>query len=169
MTVRGAENDGPGARAVLNRVGLGGVDLAGGWQRLEELEAKASVPPESRPRVPRRLQTREERTTKGPTPSLASSTSTVRDLRILSPSSKNSKWHLPKTISPRLLRRRFALILDNSPIFVVDEQDKGKKSKFEVVKSSWAKGGASHVGVMGQEDLWWLTMDDPAGDGKGGT
>ncbi|KAL8277965.1 hypothetical protein RQP46_009597 [Phenoliferia psychrophenolica] len=157
------------ASGVLQKAGVMGVDVEAGWRRLEELEGKARVPDDARPRVPRRLQTRDERTTKGPTP-FATPPKPQQERkvpRILSPLANNTKWHLPKTLSPRLLRRRFAHVLDNSPILTVIERAQGPVG-FEVSKSTWAKGGMGHVGAMSEEDLWWIGMDDAKSGGAAG-
>ncbi|KAK4702314.1 hypothetical protein P7C70_g3912, partial [Phenoliferia sp. Uapishka_3] len=171
VKVRGLDGevveDAKRASVILEKAGLKGVDVAGGWEMLEELEKKARVPDEAKPRLPRRLQTMESKQTKGPAPK-ASTTQAQSPPRILSPSSKNTKWHLPNTISDRLLRRRYAEILKESPVVVFTESrgsGEEKKTGFTVVNSPWAKGGVGHQGNMSEEDLWWLKMDEGLGGG----
>lgn len=170
---------------VLERLGLGGVRLEEGRKVLEDLERKARVG--EVPRKPRRLQSRAERATKGPTVKQGEGGKERKELRILSPSSKNSKWHLPKTLSPRLLRRRYQAILHDSPILVISESSSPpprpsskkpsstsppipqpsdptasptKTTTFVVRRSDGAKGGTAGMGIFSEEDRWWLAQDE---------
>ena len=162
------------ASAVLEAAGIKGVDVSGGWARLEDLERRARGPDEHRPRAPRRLQSAELRSAKGPTPSIRPP-AREGPPRILEPSSKNTKWHLPKTLSNRLLRRRYAQILKAPVLVVAQREDAVDGVGFEVTKSTWGTGGGAEVGLMSEEDRWWLAQDEvttgkahDGGGGKGG-
>ena len=165
-------------KEVLRRLGLGGVRIEEGRAMLEALERRGRVGEGGLPRKPRRLQSREERGTKGPV-AMEKGTKEGKERRIFSPSSKNSKWHLPKILTPRLLRRRYQAILHDSPILVISESPPRPLKKpsstgpstpvpanlamtatFEVRRSDWAKGGMAGMGAMSEEDRWWLAQEE---------
>lgn len=175
---------------MLKYVGLGTVDLAKGQRVLGELELKAQIAEGATPRLPRRLQSPEQRASKGVVPPRIKQEVADDQRRILSPSSKNSKWHLPKTLTPRLLRRRFQEILTNSPILVVEQQQLPSTSSspsptssidkprpavktpftFSVAQSPFARGSVQRHPEMSAEDQWWEQQEPPtsalAGKGK---
>ncbi|ORY66929.1 hypothetical protein BCR35DRAFT_334487 [Leucosporidium creatinivorum] len=158
---------------MLKQAGLGSFNYASSKSLLEELEAKAQVAEASRPRLPRRLQSPEERATKGSVPPQVKHEVSEDERRILSPSYKNTKWHRPKTITSRLLRRRYQNILANSPILVVEPSDvisptdtsaptsqpAPRPSKdpfsFSVAQSAFAKGNTRQLPLASAEDCWW--------------
>lgn len=176
---------------MLKQAGLGRFNFAESKRLLAELEAKALVAEAARPRLPRRLQSPEERAAKGSVPPQVKQEVLEEDRRILSPSSKNTKWHRPKTITSRLLRRRYQNILSNSPILVVEQSDpttapaplpsSSKTSprpfkdpfSFSVTQSAFAKGDTRRIPLASAEDCWWdaqereLGLQPAARSGKG--
>lgn len=176
--------EGKEERDILVRVGLRGVGGRGEVGQLARLEELSRVPLDSVPRKPRRLQSVEERETKGPTSTKAVPVEKA-PLRILSPSGNNSKWHLPKRITPRLLRRRYQAILDVSPIFVVSDMTPSTSTgsatgepaasaeveskddlRMSVVKSPWTQNGLATMPELSVEDLWWIEQSKVSGQSK---
>ncbi|GAA5927825.1 hypothetical protein JCM3775_006089 [Rhodotorula graminis] len=183
------------ALAVLERAGLGGMReglLRDGWRKLAELERKAvgeqadgEVAP-VRPLPPRRLQTPEQRAASHPPPLPPSRRIAEHEAdaepRILSPSARATKWHRPKHLTARLLRRRAAAVLEQAPIVVVHVPAEGEgaaegvgreaegKVRFEVVRSDKAKGEKGQYRDMTSEETWWQEWAaslTPAKPGKG--
>lgn len=161
----------------LKAAQIGTLNLGRGVELLRELEGKARVPESDRPKPPRRLQTAEQRAAKSSSP--RTDRVMARDdsaLRISIPSRNPSKWHLPKTLSPRHLRRRFQEVLTRTPILkVVDhagkqekpgqsttdtprKQSKLSKSRFEfkVSRSDARLDGLDRVPEAGAETMWHL-------------
>lgn len=188
----GVEKLGTELRDNLKNVGLAKVDEVKGRERLERLEKLSQVV--EVPRAPKRLQSREERSIKGSKQFSINSTgdSSIRPTpRILPPTYSNTKWNLPRIISPRLLRRQYQSILQNSPIFTIEETTSSFKvtpsnSKvraeekltkldsrekveevsrvvFSVTRSEWAKEGTRGTSHLSAEDAWWLERDKANG------
>ncbi|GAA5900259.1 hypothetical protein JCM5296_003023 [Sporobolomyces johnsonii] len=167
----GSEIEGPStASAVLKGLEAAGLDeikVQPGWNRLAQLEEKASVPLSAQPLPPKRLQTPSQRSSSHPVPAkTAHERLDDNDRRVSSPSSKNTKWHLPKQITARLLRRQAVKMLQDAPIVVVHAPDEGSKTakggkgpRFEVVRSELAKGEPGRIPAMSAEDLWWHERD----------
>ncbi|GAA5889702.1 hypothetical protein JCM8208_001103 [Rhodotorula glutinis] len=162
------------ALAILERVGLGGMRegvLRDGWRKLAELERKAvgeaadGAAAPVRPLPPRRLQTPEQRAASHPSPPSRRAAQREPDAepRILSPSARATKWHRPKHVTARLLRRRAAEVLEHAPIVVVhvptegegDERGAEGKVRFEVVRSDKAKGEKGRYREATAEEAWW--------------
>ncbi|GAA5994115.1 uncharacterized protein JCM10292_001880 [Rhodotorula paludigena] len=164
------------ATRLLRDAGLGSglaEDLVrAGWSRLEQLERTATS--KQVPLPPRRLQTAEQRATKhAPPEKLALPRIEDAQRRVLSPSARNSKWHNPKQLTARLLRRRAEAVLEEGPVVVVhvpapsaaaEEQEGEKKAKvpskkggagFEVKRSELAHGEKGRVREMTDEERWW--------------
>lgn len=177
-----AQDDGKALRAAQ----IGWIDMKKGQDSLLDLESKARVPANRQPRLPRRLQTADERAIKGPTPSSSTSIScSSGDARVIPPSLNASKWHRPKILSTRLLRRRFQDVLSRSPILTVrdrgetvgastKESQTSKKSSpsqnrfhFEVTLSEARLDGLERVPEVDQETLQWIQHE--AGTGRKGT
>lgn len=165
---------------MLKQAGLGSFSHASSRSLLDELEAKVQVAEVARPRLPRRLQSPEERAVKGSVPPQVKQEISEEDRRILSPSSKNTKWHRPKIITSRLLRRRYQNILVNSPILVVEQSDvtsspstppsTSKSSprlkdpfSFSVTQSAFAKGNPRQIPLANAEDCWWDAQERELG------
>lgn len=163
------------ARGLLERVGLRGISeeaLRAGWDKLDELERKATtaaeVPPHGLPLPPRRLQTPSQRAAAAhPLPSPSSSPPPRKpappQLRILPPSSHATKWHLPKHLTPRFMRRRAAALLEHAPVLVVHvpsaggpERAEEERVRFEVRRSDRARGERGGVREATDEERWWL-------------
>lgn len=161
---------------ILDAVGLDRVDHAQGQSRLAELEQKATVSVQRRPRVPRRLQSQTERATKGPAPiEVAKVCKTDSDRRVFSPSRKNSKWHNPKTVTPRLMRRQYARVLSKSPVVHVEDargdtpsSKPAKATKqtkpfqvpgFKISVGLSDKSGNGVLPLLSDEAKWWLERD----------
>lgn len=173
----------------ITKAGLEGTQVEHGRLMLERLEGLSKVPTENVSRLPRRLQTFEQKSTKAIQSISLDKKDAARDeLRILSPSRSNTKWHLPKIVTPRLLRRRYQSLLFDSPIFNLNLNDspsipppssspdattvssnsapatplKPEEGKFSysVTRSKWAKGGIDRMGLLSEEDAWWLSMDN---------
>ena len=183
-------DDSAEALAVLERVGLGGMRealLRDGWRKLAELERKAvggaadGAAEPVRPLPPRRLQTPEQRAAwhPRPPPRLASVREADVEPRILSPSARATKWHRPKHVTARLLRRRAAEVLEQAPIVVVHvpaesggEGGEGAQGKvrFEVVRSDKAKSEKGRYREQTPEETWWqewAATQVPAKSAKG--
>lgn len=181
---------------LLVKAGLGGVAVEHGGPMLERLEELSKVPEENISRLPRRLQTFEQKSILGTQAVSPAKNDSVKDgPRILSPSRSNTKWHLPKFVTPRFLRRRYQSLLFDSPIFNLNiseaipitssppsshattilskpapsTQSKLEEGKFSyfVTRSKWAKGGIDHMGVLSGEDAWWLTLEKERKEGQG--
>lgn len=145
------------------RAGLSKVNLESGRRVLAGLEAKSQV--SAKPLPPRRLQTLEQIRSSTPIPPQVRQKMDDDQRRIFSPSSKNSKWHRPKTVTSRLLRRRYQDILSKSPILVVEDRiDKSSPSSsptassgfsYSVTLSPFARGGLNLIPEASAEDLWW--------------
>ncbi|GAA5974578.1 hypothetical protein JCM5350_001202 [Sporobolomyces pararoseus] len=136
--------------------GLDGVNLESGQHRLDLLEAKAQVPKSSRPLPPKRLQSRDQRAQSYPAPTkVAPPTLQDAERRTFSPTSRNTKWHNPKQITSRLLRRRAIGSLEIAPIVNVNISDRGKAG-YEVKRSQFAKGEKGRFAQVSEEDLAWL-------------
>lgn len=153
-------------REVLKEVGLSEYGVKEGQARLDQLELSAVPNPDSLPLPPKRLQTPSQRSLRG-------SASTPRALSkddplILSPAANNSKWHRPKSITPRFMRRRAQDVLARSPIFLVEQQlgtggaevSKGGRVRMSVTKSGVAKGGVEHLAQLGKDELGWMKLDE---------
>lgn len=156
---KGVPVDEEQARLILERTGLPELQL--GSAMLDELERRTQVPLEMRPRVPRRLQgDYEYPPSVQPVGHFSSA-----PLRVHLPSPRTSKWKAPREITPRLLRRRYKIMLEDAPIVTATlaETDPTKegdaKVSFGVTRSTWANKGVSHLPVMDAEDLWWLAGD----------
>ncbi|GAA5893206.1 uncharacterized protein JCM6883_007598 [Sporobolomyces salmoneus] len=147
-----------GAKRILETFenGMEFVDLEKGQSRLALLEAKARVPTSSRPLPPKRLQTLEQRSNRHPVPA-KTARPIVRDSerRTSSPTSRNTKWHNPKQITGRLLRRRAAESLEIAPIVEVHVNG-NKKPTYEVARSRFAKSEKGNIARISEEDLHWL-------------
>ncbi|GAA5920013.1 hypothetical protein JCM1841_000377 [Sporobolomyces salmonicolor] len=118
----------------LQDAGLGEIKLQQGWKRLAELEEKASVPISAQPLPPKRLQTPSDRSSSHPVPVKAARERLDDvDRRVVSPSSKNTKWHRPKQITARLMRRQAAKLLQNAPIVVVHTPDEVQEASIELL------------------------------------
>ncbi|GAA6008959.1 hypothetical protein JCM11491_003847 [Sporobolomyces phaffii] len=143
--------------------GLEGVRLEEGHERVSLLERKATVPAHSRPLPPRRLQNREQRDHLHPVP-VKTCRPIVEDVqrRTSSPTSRNTKWHNPKQITGRLLRRRASQALEIAPIVHVHV---GRdQASYEVVRSQFAKGERGQFSQLSEEDYEWLQLGS---SGKG--
>ncbi|KAK4057877.1 hypothetical protein OIO90_001096 [Microbotryomycetes sp. JL221] len=106
----------------LRAAGLSGVQYDDGMQRLAELERKAVVAPHHRPRAPRRSQSKQERNdTKGTAPASIRQSKTDEDRRVFAPNFRAIKWGRPKTISNRLIRRRYQKVLEQAPIVAIED------------------------------------------------
>ncbi|GAA5837597.1 hypothetical protein JCM5353_003264 [Sporobolomyces roseus] len=148
--------------------GLEEADLGNGVKRLALLETKATVPLSSRPLPPKRLQTSEQRSTYRPAPSkTARPVLSDQHRRTFSPTSRNTKWHAPKQITGRLMRRRAAGMLENAPIVDANVKDGGKSVGYEVVRSKVAKGERGRFARVSDEDLWWLQRGELKEAAKG--
>lgn len=175
VIVKGVEGQADEVK-LLKEAGLAKVDLLRGRSMLTDLEDRASVREEEKPRPPRRLQTKEERSVKGPAPR----TSAVRpddtikfsERTVLQNSRKTTKWHRPKVQTARFLRRRYQKLLEQSPIVTVEQVDeatakkeKGKKDgvegrvRFTVSRSPVAKGAVGRLAEMSEEDRWWIEQE----------
>ncbi|GAA5955119.1 hypothetical protein JCM3765_003200 [Sporobolomyces pararoseus] len=151
--------------------GLEGFNLESGQHRLGLLETKAQVPDSSRPLPPKRLQTLEQKAQSYPTPPKVFRP-VVKDSerRTFSPTSRNTKWHNPKQITGRLLRRRAIGSLEIAPIVNVNISNQGKAS-YEVRRSQFAKGEKGRFAQVSEEDLAWLERGETMmkkGKGKSG-
>ncbi|GAA6061259.1 hypothetical protein JCM10212_000700 [Sporobolomyces blumeae] len=174
----GIELDDPSrASEVLQEVddlfGLEHVDLEKGRGRLDLLESKATVPRPARPLPPRRLQTAEQKQDRHIPPQKASRPRLEdRDRRRSKPTSRNTKWHAPKQVTARLLRRRAAEMLDNAPVVVarvVRPNDKSARLTFEVKRSEMAKAEKGRYDEVGNDVARWLEVlgaQSKAGTGK---
>ena len=139
--------------------------IASGRARLSELVAKADTPTSSGPLPPRRLQTPDQRATRkcrDKEDSLPRSSSPEsRVLRVLKPSAANSKWHLPKSVTPRLLRRRMQESLAQAPIMEIKLASSQKEEgdactpKYSVVRHEAAKGEKGRYRLQTAKERWW--------------
>jgi hypothetical protein len=139
--------------------------IALGRARLAELVEKADAPASTGPLPPRRLQTPDQRATRrnrdeqAPVPRFTPPRSDV--LRVLKPSAANSKWHLPKSVTARLLRRRMQESLAQAPIMEVKlassqkEEGDGYTPKYNVVRHEAAKGEKGRYRLQTAEERWW--------------
>lgn len=155
---------------MMKRTGLAKVALEQGRRKLAGLEEKSQV--SAPPLPPRRLQTLEQlRAPSLPPPRIRQETDDAQR-RVFSPSSKNSNWHRPKTITSRLLRRRYQQILGHSPILVVEEQASAPAAStklpflFSVAQSPFAKGAPKRVPEASAEDQWWTQQGEEMSSGK---
>ncbi|GAA5937326.1 uncharacterized protein JCM15063_002872 [Sporobolomyces koalae] len=147
--------------------GLDELDLERGHDRLNQLETNATVPPSTAVLPPKRLQTLEQRSARHPVPpKLAKPVLGDPQRRVFSPSSRNTKWHSPKQITARFMRRRAAELLANSPIVEITVNE-GKKPHYEVVRSALAKGEKGRMTQASAEDLWWIEKGEAMGKAKG--
>lgn len=146
--------------------GMEYVSLEKGQARLALLENKATVPPPAQPLPPRRLQTAEQRATAHLVPP-KTQRPVVKDAerRTFRPTSRNTKWHNPKQITARLLRRRAAETLEIAPIVKVNVTGKGRP-RYEVAKSDFAKGAKGRFAEIGEEDLRWFERGETGQGGK---
>lgn len=136
-----------------------------GRARLSELVEKANAPASSSPLPPRRLQSPDQRASRRSRdeeealPRFASPRSDI--LRVLKPSAANSKWHLPKSVTPRLLRRRMQESLAQAPVMDVKLGSSQKEggdaytSKYNVVRHEAAKGEKGRYRLQTAEERWW--------------
>ncbi|GAA5882034.1 hypothetical protein JCM16303_005571 [Sporobolomyces ruberrimus] len=159
------------AKEILTKLmnGLEGVDLGKGQTRLDLLESKANVSLSSVPLPPKRLQSPQQRSQTHPQP-LKLARPVLEDSlrRVFSPTSRNTKWHNPKQVTSRLLRRIAAETLAIAPMLKINVNENGKnKSSFEVVKSRFAKGEKGRFAEIEKEELEWLQGGEAEG-GKGG-
>lgn len=138
--------------------------IASGRARLSELVEKAGAPASSGPLPPRRLQTPDQRAARkcrDEEDSLPRSSSPESHiLRVLKPSAANSKWHLPKSVTPRLLRRRMQESLAQAPIMEVKLASSQKEGdactpKYSVVRHEAAKGEKGRYRLQTPEEGWW--------------
>ncbi|BGP47197.1 hypothetical protein JCM10450v2_003049 [Rhodotorula kratochvilovae] len=150
------------ALELLDHAGLGGMReglLRRGWDRVRQLEEKAAGGEAQRPLPPRRLQTPEQRTAShAPPTKRAAERVEDEQRRVFSPSSKHTKWHRPKQVTARLLRRRAAEVLEQAPAVVLHvpaEGDAKGKVRFEVVRSEHAKGEKGRFREANDEEQWW--------------
>ncbi|GAA6046440.1 hypothetical protein JCM3770_004925 [Rhodotorula araucariae] len=150
------------ALALLERAGLGGMRrelLRRGWDRVRQLEGKAAGADVQRPLPPRRLQTPEQRAASHPPPSKGTACRVDDEQRrVFSPSSKHTKWHPPKEVTTRLLRRRAEEVLEQAPVVILHvpaEGDTKGRVRFEVVRSEQAKGEKGRFREATDEEQWW--------------
>ncbi|GAA5865490.1 hypothetical protein JCM3774_005657 [Rhodotorula dairenensis] len=135
--------------------------IAQGRERLTELVNKAATPTASRPLPPRRLQTAEQRAARTrATSRTLSPPATSAELRTFKPLSADTKWHLPKTITPRLLRRRMQEVLAQAPILEVKLASPKKEGvapalKYGVTRHEAAKGEKGRYRPQTAEERWW--------------
>lgn len=175
------EMSSPERMAMLEKAGLSPWTRTG-RARLDEMEAKTMAPLHSLPRLPRRLQSMEERARKVKSVSDDEATPFVRSPPplILAPSSNTTKWRRPKHITPRLLRRRFQGLLYESPVVtislssprgspsdrrpsaaaslpsLVKPSDSNRRAVFSVSRSEHSTGGTGLMSNLSLEDLWWI-------------
>ncbi|KAM0751218.1 hypothetical protein T439DRAFT_325367 [Meredithblackwellia eburnea MCA 4105] len=162
--------EGEGQKEGLREIGLKRWEYEKGLERLGELERRAGVSVQGRPRAPKRSQPPLERLSRetGPGESPHESQLPPQDSPIfrdeknrpdrILPPTKSTKWSLPKSLTPRLLRRRYQEILATSPVLVVGPKkgEDGEERNMKVVLSEMAKGGIGLVSEMSEEDEWWL-------------
>ncbi|GAA5902273.1 hypothetical protein JCM6882_000489 [Rhodosporidiobolus microsporus] len=98
--------------------------------------------------------------------------------RVFKPLSSDTKWHPPKHVTPRLLRRikegvaekAVVLTLVLPPARLEDSANtrRVEKGKWEVSVSGRAKGGREKFREMEMdgEDAWWFEQGDEGGDKK---
>jgi hypothetical protein len=170
----GVEDMSAEERAILlEKAGLLARDNIGS-ARLWALEHRTQVSVTAVPNPPRRVQSFEERSAKSSllhsnAPFFRSSPSLV-----LPPTSNATKWHLPKRVTPRLMRRRFQNLLYDAPIVTVSliaskpsrpdlstavASTDNSRAAFNVTRSEWAKGGIGLLSSLSAEDLWWIERD----------
>ncbi|GAA5986666.1 hypothetical protein JCM10908_003850 [Rhodotorula pacifica] len=135
--------------------------LAQGRDRLAELVEKATAPTAWRGLPPRRLQTAEQRALRGSTASTSAAPARAPpELRVLKPSSANTKWHLPKSMTARLLHRRMQETLTQAPIVDVKVTSPRKEGeavavKYDVTRHEAAKGEKGRYRLQTPEERWW--------------
>lgn len=182
-------------KEVLENAGVVGWKV--GNTLLEILEEKLSGEGGPRATIPRRLLDRLEpkptsttgtngtttaATTSPSTPEKPKLSRTEKKLlvpRILSPSSKNTKWDLPKTVTSRLLRRIYQRILADSPVVSISIPSPttppkspatlpNLKPRIAIVRSRFAKGGQAGIAVLSEEEAWWAEQGMGADENRRG-
>lgn len=136
--------------------------LETGWKRLDELVAKTWSPFDWDPLPPRRLQSPEDCL---PTPSglieqMSLGLRATGTPRVPRPALSNTKWHQPKTLTPRLLRRRMQEALAQAPVVSVKiaspaAEGKAAGVKYEVARHESAKGESGRWREQTDEEAWW--------------
>lgn len=140
--------------------------LRAGWKRLQALVEATACQASAGPLKPRRLQTAAERSLwanrRVATHSPGSLTAEDRHRRTTRPPLSNTKWHAPKTITPRLVRRRMQDALAQAPLLTVrlaegSEADAGVAPtvRFDVARHPAAKGERGRFRRQNDEEAWW--------------
>lgn len=167
-------------QVIIEKAGLTG-GVRENRRMLDEIEFKSRVEDGRVPRLPRRLQVSPIVQPILPLPSTFTIPPRSAEPRILPPSSSTIRWHFPKTITARLLRRRYQLLLIESPIVTISltrtkgsppdspdgsatkEELEKSRVQFNISNSEWARGGTSTLPIVSEEDLWWIENDGEKG------
>lgn len=158
----GTRREGEGEGEVLKAVGIrmSQQEADEGRRMLHRLEELSRVPVADRPLLPRRLRalTLHQDTTLTAPPQPHAPKPTRRNPSIHPPQLRSSKWHNPKIVIPRLLRRRYAHLLHDAPVVTVTAANEAAgPARIGVVRSGWAKGGMERFSELGAEGEWWLS------------
>ncbi|GAA5958198.1 hypothetical protein JCM10213_001612 [Rhodosporidiobolus nylandii] len=156
-------------------------ELEAGWARLAALNASAAASFAATPLPPRRLQTTEQRATSHPLPPpTREAAKTDEDRRQFKPRARDSKWHPPKAVTSRLLRRvrqgvgekAVVVTLGLPPAMAVEaeaekaaKKKKGGKAgapKWGVSLAGCARTGRERYREATAEDLWWMEQAELA-------
>ncbi|GAA6041867.1 hypothetical protein JCM8097_004516 [Rhodosporidiobolus ruineniae] len=189
------------AAELLSKEGVkvGAEEVQEGWDRLAALEAAAMLPDGQQPLPPRRLQTPSQRSPlHAPPQSTALPAKTDDERRQFKPLASDTKWHNPKRVTARLLRRIaqgvaekavvLSLVLPDSPTSPSSScpagdstssspsfsSASGKSStpsapRWEVSLSRAARGGRQHFREMDAEEEWWYEQEEAAGGARRGS
>ncbi|GAA5855741.1 hypothetical protein JCM8547_001664 [Rhodosporidiobolus lusitaniae] len=177
-----------GDEEVLSLLAEQGLDLTAmqlqrGRNLLADLEASAALPASQQPFPPRRLQTREQRATRHhPPASLPLSKQDDSARRQFKPLNVDSKWHPPKHLTPRLLRRIAQGVADKAVTVTLSlpsssssdsataETSKAKAAKGQPTGPRWevsvsekaARSGLGRYREMNDEEKWWFEEEEKA-------